>query len=121
MKMFSWNVNGLNSCIEKGFFSFFNFSDADFFCIQETKYQKELPAISGYYQFWNYCSKKGYSGTAIFTKYKPISVASNLAKFFKNIFPCISKPHLKIVPNIILGMIQAESVVTSDIVKKIER
>lgn len=75
MKMFSWNVNGLNSCIEKGFFSFFNYSGADFFCIQETKYQKELPTIPGYYQFWNYCSKKGYSGTAIFTKYKPISVS----------------------------------------------
>ena len=78
MKMYSWNVNGLNSCIEKGFFSFFDSSDADFFCIQETKYQDVLPSLPGYYQFWNFCSKKGYSGTAIFTKHKPLSVSYNM-------------------------------------------
>ena len=78
MKMYSWNVNGLNSCIEKGFFSFFDSSDADFFCIQETKYQDVLPSLPGYYQFWNFCSKKGYSGTAIFTKHKPLSVSYNI-------------------------------------------
>lgn len=72
--MFSWNVNGLNSCIQKGFASFFNSVDADFFCLQEIKCQKPLISIPGYYQFWNYCSRKGYSGVAIFTKYKPISV-----------------------------------------------
>lgn len=75
MKMFSWNVNGLNSCIEKGFLSFFNSVDADFFCLQETKCQQPIISIPGYYQFWNYCSRKGYSGTAIFTKHKPLSIS----------------------------------------------
>lgn len=77
MKMFSWNVNGLNSCIEKGFSSFFDSVNADFFCLQEIKCQQPIISIPSYYQFWNYCSKKGYSGTAIFTKYKPISVCYN--------------------------------------------
>ena len=74
MKMFSWNVNGLNSCIEKGFWSFFDSVDADFFCLQEIKCQHPIISKNGYYIFWNYCSKKGYSGTAIITKHKPISV-----------------------------------------------
>lgn len=75
MKMYSWNINGLKSCIDKGFFDFFNSSNADFFCVQETKCQEPLFQIDGYYNYWNFCSKKGYSGTAIFTKYKPLSVS----------------------------------------------
>ena len=76
MKFISWNVNGLRACVQKGFLDFFNEVDADFFCIQESKLQEgqinlELP---GYYQYWNYAQRKGYSGTAIFTKHKPISV-----------------------------------------------
>ena len=77
MKFISWNVNGLRACVQKGFLDFFKEIDADFFCLQETKLQEgqidlELP---GYYQYWNYAEKKGYSGTAIFTKHEPISVA----------------------------------------------
>ena len=76
MKFISWNVNGLRACVGKGFQDFFTAADADFFCIQESKLQEgqislELP---GYHQFWNYAEKKGYSGTAIFTKHEPISV-----------------------------------------------
>lgn len=76
MKMISWNVNGLRACREKGFLDFFKEADADFFCVQETKLQAgqiELE-LEGYEQFWNYADKKGYSGTAIFTKHKPLSV-----------------------------------------------
>ncbi len=75
MKLISWNVNGLRACVGKGFVDFFKEADADIFCIQETKLQAgqiELPT-EGYYQFWNYAEKKGYSGTAIFTKEKPLS------------------------------------------------
>ena len=76
MKFISWNVNGLRACVQKGFLDFFNETDADFFCIQESKLQEgqidlDLP---GYYQYWNYAVKKGYSGTAIFTKHEPLSV-----------------------------------------------
>lgn len=77
MKLISWNVNGLRACMTKGFMDFFDSSDADFFCLQEIKlsegqldWQKE-----GYFAYWNYAEKKGYSGTAIFTKHEPISVA----------------------------------------------
>ena len=76
MKFISWNVNGLRACMGKGFQDFFNEIDADFFCLQETKLQEgqiDLP-LPGYHQFWNYAEKKGYSGTAIFAKEKPISV-----------------------------------------------
>lgn len=76
MKAISWNVNGLRACMQKGFMDFFISSDADYFCIQETKLQEgqiQLD-IPGYYQYWNYAEKKGYSGTAIFTKEKPLSV-----------------------------------------------
>lgn len=76
MKLISWNVNGLRACREKGFLDFFKEADADFFCVQETKLQEgqiELE-LEGYEQYWNYAVKKGYSGTAIFTKHKPISV-----------------------------------------------
>ncbi len=76
MKLISWNVNGIRACVTKGFLDFFNEVDADIFCIQESKLQAgqidlELP---GYYQYWNYAEKKGYSGTAIFTKKEPLNV-----------------------------------------------
>lgn len=76
MKLISWNVNGIRACLTKGFMDYFNEMDADFFCIQESKCQAgqvDLP-LDGYYQYWNYAQKKGYSGTAIFTKHEPMSV-----------------------------------------------
>lgn len=75
MKLISWNVNGIRACLTKGFLDYFNEVNADFFCIQESKCQAgqvELP-LEGYYQYWNYAEKKGYSGTAIFTKHEPLS------------------------------------------------
>ncbi|MBR2041885.1 MAG: exodeoxyribonuclease III [Oscillospiraceae bacterium] len=77
MKFVSWNVNGLRACMGKGFLESFNEMDADFFCLQETKLQPDQISLElpGYYQFWNSAEKKGYSGTAIFTKHEPISVA----------------------------------------------
>ncbi len=77
MKFISWNVNGFRACLEKGFGEFFAEQDADFFCIQETKMQPGQAdfAPEGYYQYWYSAEKKGYSGTAIFTKHEPISVA----------------------------------------------
>ncbi|MBA4686587.1 MAG: exodeoxyribonuclease III [Candidatus Galacturonibacter soehngenii] len=77
MKFISWNVNGLRACVQKGFLDFFKEIDADIFCIQESKMQEgqlELE-LEGYYQYWNYAIKKGYSGTAIFTKKEAISVS----------------------------------------------
>ncbi len=77
MKFVNWNVNGIRACINKGFLDYFHQVDADFFCLQETKVsegQVELE-LEGYHQFWNYAVKKGYSGTAIFSKYEPLSVA----------------------------------------------
>ena len=76
MKLISWNVNGLRACMQKGFLDFFAQADADVFCLQETKLQEgqielELP---GYFQYWNYAEKKGYSGTALFAKKEPLSV-----------------------------------------------
>lgn len=76
MKMISWNVNGMRAIVGKGFFDFFHQVDADIFSVQETKLQKgqiELE-LEGYYQYWNYAVKKGYSGTAVFTKKQPLSV-----------------------------------------------
>lgn len=80
MKLISWNVNGLRACVTKGFLDYFKEADADIFCIQETKLQEgqidlDLP---GYYQYWNYAEKKGYSGTAVFTKREPLSVSYGL-------------------------------------------
>ncbi len=77
MKLISWNVNGLRAVVGKGFVDIFNELDADIFCLQETKLQEgqidlDLP---GYHQYWNYAEKKGYSGTAIFTKQEPLSVS----------------------------------------------
>ena len=76
MKLISWNVNGIRACVEKGFLDFFQNIDADIFCLQETKLQAgqiELD-LEGYHQYWNYAKKKGYSGTAVFTKKEPLSV-----------------------------------------------
>ncbi len=76
MKCISWNVNGIRACVGKGFLDFFKEIDADIFCIQESKMQEgqlELD-LPGYYQYWNYAQRKGYSGTAIFTKQEPLSV-----------------------------------------------
>jgi exodeoxyribonuclease-3 len=76
MKFISWNVNGIRACVTKGFVEYFKEVDADIFCLQETKLQEgqiELD-LNGYYQYWNYAQKKGYSGTAIFTKIKPLDV-----------------------------------------------
>ena len=76
MKFVSWNVNGLRACVQKGFMDFFQKIDADFFCLQETKLQADQIELSlnGYYQYWNYAQKKGYSGTAIFAKKPAINV-----------------------------------------------
>ncbi|WP_346868550.1 MULTISPECIES: exodeoxyribonuclease III [unclassified Clostridium] len=77
MKLISWNVNGIRACVQKGFLDFFKDVDADMFCIQESKVQGgqiELD-LEGYHQYWNYAEKKGYSGTAIFTKIEPINVS----------------------------------------------
>ena len=76
MKCISWNVNGIRACVGKGFLEFFKEIDADIFCIQESKMQEgqlELD-LPGYYQYWNYAQRKGYSGTAIFAKQEPLSV-----------------------------------------------
>jgi len=77
MKFISWNVNGIRACVTKGFLDYFKEVDADIFCLQETKLQEGQIDLNleGYYEYWNYAQKKGYSGTAIFTKKKPISVA----------------------------------------------
>ncbi len=76
MKLISWNVNGLRACLGKGFSDFFAAADADIFCLQETKMQKgqaDFP-LEGYFEYWNSAEKKGYSGTAVFSKTEPLSV-----------------------------------------------
>jgi len=80
MRFVSWNVNGLRACMQKGFMDYFWSTDADFFCIQETKLQANQidMQLDGYLQYWNYAQKKGYSGTAIFTKHVPLSVSYGL-------------------------------------------
>lgn len=80
MKLISWNVNGIRACVGKGFLDFFKDVDADIFCIQESKLQEgqiDLD-LEGYHQYWNYAEKKGYSGTAIFTKQEPLDVSYGL-------------------------------------------
>ncbi|MFR6312482.1 endonuclease/exonuclease/phosphatase family protein, partial [Anaerofustis stercorihominis] len=80
MKLVTWNVNGLRACVNKGFMDFFNEVDSDIFSVQETKLQKgqiEMD-IPGYEEYWDYAEKKGYSGTATFSKIKPISVKTGL-------------------------------------------
>ena len=82
MKLISWNVNGIRACVNKGFKDFFKEIDADIFCIQETKCQKgqiELE-FEGYESYWNSAEKKGYSGTAIFTKIKPLTIKYGIGK-----------------------------------------
>ncbi|MFD3270920.1 exodeoxyribonuclease III [Paenibacillus dendritiformis] len=77
MKLISWNVNGLRACVNKGFIDYFKASDADIFCVQETKLQEGqicLELGESYRQYWNYAEKKGYSGTAVFTRIEPLSV-----------------------------------------------
>ena len=80
MKLISWNVNGIRACVQKGFMDFFREADADIFCIQETKLQEGQIQLEtpGYYQYWNYAERKGYSGTAVFTKKEPLSVAMGI-------------------------------------------
>lgn len=80
MKLISWNVNGLRACCDKGFREAFQTLDADFFCLQETKMQESQLDLSfeGYTSYWNYAEKKGYSGTAIFTRLKPLNVTYGL-------------------------------------------
>ncbi|MDR0879364.1 MAG: exodeoxyribonuclease III [Clostridioides sp.] len=80
MKLISWNVNGLRAVVGKGFMDFFNEVDADIFCLQETKLQEGQIDLQtpGYHGYWNYAEKKGYSGTAIFTKQEPLSVSYGL-------------------------------------------
>lgn len=80
MKLISWNVNGLRACVNKGFFDFFNNSDADIFCVQETKmhpFQADFK-FPGYFEYWNSAIKKGYSGTAVFSKNEPINITYGL-------------------------------------------
>lgn len=80
MKFITWNVNGIRACVNKGFLDFFNDVDADIFCLQETKLQEgqiDLD-LKGYHQYWNYAEKKGYSGTAVFTKKEPNAVSYGL-------------------------------------------
>ena len=79
-KLFSWNVNGIRACLNKGFMDFFSEAAPDALCLQETKVcagQVELD-LPGYYQYWNYAEKKGYSGTAIFTREEPLEVTYGL-------------------------------------------
>ncbi|MED1781046.1 exodeoxyribonuclease III [Brevibacillus fortis] len=81
MKLISWNVNGLRACVNKGFYEYFKEVNADIFCMQETKLQEgqiEMEIGEEYHQYWNYAEKKGYSGTVIFTKKKPLSVRYGL-------------------------------------------
>ena len=82
MKLISWNVNGLRACVNKGFLDFFKEIDADIFCIQESKLQEGQITLDldGYHQYWNYAEKKGYSGTAVFTREEPISVAYGIGR-----------------------------------------
>ena len=80
MKLISWNVNGLRACVDKGFLSFFKEVDADVFCIQESKLSEGQISLDlpGYHQYWNYAEKKGYSGTALFSKEEPLAVTMGI-------------------------------------------
>lgn len=80
MKLISWNVNGLRACLGKGFMDFFNQVDADIFCVQETKMERGQAVIDmpGYEEYWNSAEKKGYSGTAVFTRIKPLGVSYDI-------------------------------------------
>ena len=78
MKLISWNVNGFRACLTKGFADFFAHEDADIFCLQETKMQPDQAILDlpGYKQYWNSAEKKGYSGTAVFSRVEPLKVTS---------------------------------------------
>ena len=80
LRLVSWNVNGLRACVKKGFLEYFEEVDADILCVQEIKLQQGQIDLNlaGYHQYWNYAEKKGYSGTAIFTRDKPLSVKYGL-------------------------------------------
>jgi len=80
MQFISWNVNGLRACMQKGFMDFFNSTNCDFFCLQETKLQEGqiVMDLPNYQQYWNYAQKKGYSGTAIFARIEPLSVSTGI-------------------------------------------
>jgi exodeoxyribonuclease-3 len=82
MKLISWNVNGIRACLKKDFMVFFEKEEADIFCIQETKVQENQIELDmhGYHQYWNYAEKKGYSGTAVFSKIEPRSVSYGMGK-----------------------------------------
>lgn len=82
MKLISWNVNGIRACVQKGFIDYFKEANADIFCIQESKVQENQInlELEGYHQFWNYAEKKGYSGTAIFSKIKPLNHSYGINK-----------------------------------------
>ncbi|UTR08127.1 exodeoxyribonuclease III [Alkalihalobacillus sp. LMS6] len=87
MKFISWNVNGIRACVKKGFLDFFQEVDADFFCLQEIKMQEGqlMLDLPGYEQYWNYAERKGYSGTAIFTKHSPLNVHYGLGEDFPDL------------------------------------
>ncbi|WP_400241429.1 exodeoxyribonuclease III [Niallia sp. JL1B1071] len=87
MKLVTWNVNGIRACVKKGFVDFFQQIDADIFCLQETKLQEGQIKLEleGYHQFWNYAERKGYSGTAVFTKEKPLSVHYGIGEDFEEL------------------------------------
>ena len=91
MRLISWNVNGLRSCLGKGFLDFCAFADADIICLQETKMRPEQAQfdLPGYRMFWNSADKAGYSGTAVFTRREPLSVTYD----FGAVFACISFAH----------------------------
>ncbi len=99
MKLISWNVNGIRACLEKGFKEFFQKIDADIFCIQETKCQPEQVDLEfeGYKSYWNSAQKKGYSGTAIFTKIKPTSISM---PWIKSVVHTARKPPRNVYINI---------------------
>ncbi|MGF2616024.1 exodeoxyribonuclease III [Rossellomorea vietnamensis] len=82
MKLVSWNVNGIRACVKKGFLDFFHETDADIFCIQESKLQEGQISLEleSYHQYWNYAERKGYSGTAVFTKEKPLSISYGIGE-----------------------------------------
>ncbi|WP_445487544.1 exodeoxyribonuclease III [Niallia sp. 03133] len=85
MKLVTWNVNGIRACVKKGFLDFFQKVQADIFCIQESKLQEGQInlELDDYHQFWNYAEKKGYSGTAVFSKIKPLSVIYGIGEDFE--------------------------------------
>ncbi|MCB5238982.1 exodeoxyribonuclease III [Niallia circulans] len=87
MKLVTWNVNGIRACVKKGFIDFFQQIDADIFCLQETKLQEGQIKLEleSYHQFWNYAERKGYSGTAVFTKEKPLAVTYGVGEDFEEL------------------------------------